>query len=48
MHGGLSPSFGAIDQVKSFDRFAEVPQEGPICDLLWSDPDEKPGKLNVL
>jgi len=42
MHGGLSPSFGAIDQVKSLDRFAEVPQEGPICDLLWSDPDEKP------
>jgi len=42
MHGGLSPSLDTIDQVKTLDRFQEVPHEGPMCDLLWSDPDNVP------
>eukprot|EP01027_Heterolobosea_sp_BB2_P017444 GEZU01024701.1.p1 GENE.GEZU01024701.1~~GEZU01024701.1.p1 ORF type:complete len:315 (+),score=37.85 GEZU01024701.1:318-1262(+) len=40
VHGGLSPSINTIDQIYSIDRRQEVPHEGPMCDLLWSDPDE--------
>jgi serine/threonine-protein phosphatase 2A catalytic subunit len=40
MHGGLSPSMKHIEDLNSLDRFAEVPHEGCICDLLWSDPTE--------
>ena len=39
VHGGLSPSIHHIDQIKIIDRFREVPHEGPMADLVWSDPD---------
>ena len=32
-----------MDQVRELDRFQEVPHEGPMCDLLWSDPDDRVG-----
>ena len=43
LHGGLSPSIDTLEQIKQLDRFMEVPHEGPICDLLWSDPDDRCG-----
>jgi len=39
VHGGLSPSIHSIDQIKVVDRFREIPHEGPMTDLVWSDPD---------
>lgn len=42
-HGGLSPAFETIDQLNKIDRKIEVPHEGAMCDLLWSDPDENKG-----
>lgn len=39
--GGLSPDISTLDEVKSMDRFQEIPREGPMCDLLWSDPYEE-------
>jgi len=43
LHGGLSPSIDSLDYVRQLDRIQEVPHEGPMCDLLWSDPDERCG-----
>lgn len=41
MHGGLSPSIQTLDQIRTIDRKQEVPHDGPMCDLLWSDPEGK-------
>eukprot|EP00416_Gambierdiscus_australes_P032798 CAMPEP_0171091218 /NCGR_PEP_ID=MMETSP0766_2-20121228/32299_1 /TAXON_ID=439317 /ORGANISM="Gambierdiscus australes, Strain CAWD 149" /LENGTH=314 /DNA_ID=CAMNT_0011549293 /DNA_START=88 /DNA_END=1032 /DNA_ORIENTATION=- len=42
-HGGLSPNIEVLDDVRKIDRVQEVPHEGPMCDLLWSDPDDRLG-----
>jgi len=41
VHGGLSPSIQTLDQIRIIDRKQEVPHDGPMCDLLWSDPEGK-------
>ena len=43
LHGGLSPSVDTLDSIRSLDRVQEVPHEGAMCDLLWSDPDDRSG-----
>lgn len=43
LHGGLSPSLDTLDQIRALERVQEVPHEGPMCDLLWSDPDDRMG-----
>jgi serine/threonine-protein phosphatase 2A catalytic subunit len=43
MHGGLSPSLDTLDHARQLDRVQEVPHEGPMCDLVWSDPDDRTG-----
>lgn len=39
VHGGLSPHVTTIDAIRCLDRKQEVPHDGPMCDLLWSDPE---------
>jgi len=43
VHGGLSPSVSTLDQIRKLDRKLEVPHDGAMCDLLWSDPEEIDG-----
>ncbi|SCV72751.1 BQ2448_4288 [Microbotryum intermedium] len=43
VHGGLSPNVQSLDQIRLIDRKQEVPHDGAMCDLLWSDPDDIEG-----
>lgn len=38
VHGGISPDLQSMDQIRQLPRPSEVPKEGLLCDLLWSDP----------
>ena len=41
VHGGIGPEVNSLQQIENMDRFGEVPEEGPMSDLLWSDPNPK-------
>ena len=43
VHGGLSPSINTLDQIRTIDRKQEVPHDGAMCDLMWSDPEDIDG-----
>ena len=40
VHAGLSPALETLDEIRKLKYNSEVPHDGPVCDLLWSDPDE--------
>jgi len=43
VHGGLSPQVNTLDLIRTIDRKQEVPHDGAMCDLLWSDPEDIDG-----
>lgn len=40
VHGGLSPELNTIDQFRTLKRNQEVPHQGPLSDIVWSDPED--------
>jgi len=44
-HGGLFKEDGiTLERIDKVSRFRQPPDEGVMCDLLWSDPQELPGR----
>jgi len=41
LHGGLSPYVVYLDHIRTIDRVGEIPPQGPLCDITWSDPDTR-------
>ncbi|KAH0786140.1 serine/threonine phosophatase PP1 [Histomonas meleagridis] len=39
VHGGISQYIKSIDDISNIQRPTEIPDEGILCDLMWSDPD---------
>ena len=45
VHGGLFARDGVtLDDLRAVDRFREPPEEGLMCEALWSDPQPEPGR----
>lgn len=38
IHGGMSPELKSVKDINKLHRFREPPENGLLCDLLWSDP----------
>ena len=39
-HGGLSPELTFTNEIKEIIRPTDVPEQGMLCDILWSDPNK--------
>lgn len=45
VHGGIPTCDGGdLDSIRKIDRIREPPDAGPMCECLWNDPQEFPGK----
>ncbi|KAL4478011.1 hypothetical protein ABPG72_013450 [Tetrahymena utriculariae] len=43
VHGGLSPKLRVISDINPIERKIEIPHDGIMSDMMWSDPDDVQG-----
>ncbi|KAL7719949.1 serine/threonine protein phosphatase PP1-2 [Entamoeba marina] len=41
VHAGISPLLHSVSQLRKIERPLDIPKEGLICDIVWSDYDEE-------
>ncbi|AQZ17712.1 PPQ1 (YPL179W) [Zygosaccharomyces parabailii] len=41
VHGGISPHLHSMQQIAQIARPTDIPEDGLVTDLLWSDPDSQ-------
>ncbi|PMD25534.1 Metallo-dependent phosphatase, partial [Hyaloscypha hepaticicola] len=46
-HGGLSPELDSLEQIKRIGQPTDIPNNGLMCDLLYSNPDKDISGWNV-
>jgi serine/threonine-protein phosphatase PP1 catalytic subunit len=48
VHGGISPYLSSVEDLTRIRRPTDVPEQGLLCDILWSDPttSKKPWDVN--
>ncbi|KNH09588.1 Serine/threonine-protein phosphatase [Perkinsela sp. CCAP 1560/4] len=45
VHGGLFTTDGVkVEDINKVDRSIDIPESGLMCDMLWSDPQDRPGR----
>ncbi|EGR32452.1 protein phosphatase, putative [Ichthyophthirius multifiliis] len=43
VHGGLSPGIRVLEDIQNVERRIEIPHDGIMSDMMWSDPDDVQG-----
>jgi len=46
LHGGLFSKDGMkLEDISKLNRKTEIPESGPMCDMLWADPCKMNGRV---
>ena len=40
MHGGISAKITSLESLKKTKKPENIPDDGLLCDLMWSDPEK--------
>ena len=46
-HGGLSPDLDKVEEIDKWKRAPDIPHDGGLCDLMWSDPNPETGSKSM-
>jgi len=47
VHGGISPHLKTLEDIKNINRIGKIPDNGLMCDMMWSDPSNTVNKWGI-